>query len=328
MTATNIWEMTTNSSPLNTGGISQGAWEMGPIYKVALIPAGKQFTYTEMLTPYATLQALIENNNPALRAYVIGDFVDAESIGQAETTGTTGYGLPTYEREGTIAIKLMWSRGGMTYEKVLKSLQGMQDAYDLIIFDRDTNSIIGAVPGDNSSSYVLRGFDLSQLYSPTITLPDGKKRTGHSLVIGLSDTDQFTKRHKPIQLDPVKYPLMDLNSLINLEINPGKASGSPFTATTVRLKLTTSDEKIDLYATYGAAFVALAASCSAITDSTGAALTISSLALHPATKSILCTFASPTAANATVTFFSPTVAQMKAGSMAGFGNTSVQLTAV
>lgn len=327
MLPTNIYQFTTATNVLNTGLVTSGAYELGTIYKAALIPKGKKFTATEMLTPYATFDAVFKANAITSRGFVIGEFNDFNDKSQAEQTETTGYGSIRYNSEGKLIWELMWDNGGMTYEKVLKSFQGLQDQFDLIILDRDSNVILGTKPAYNTSGYVLQGFALEQIYSPLIKANDGKKRTQHSIIFGLKDADEFTKRHVAIQLDPVAYPVMSFNSLLNLELAMGTASGSPFTTTTVRLKVTTADGHIDLYDQYGAALAALASNWSAVTDATGAALTISTIAVHAATKSLLVTFASSTAAGASVTISTPSVSQMTA-TVPGFANSSLTMVAV
>lgn len=327
MLPTNIYQFTTAVNPLNTGSITSGGFELGTMYKVAFIPKGKKFTATEMLTPYATLAAVFAANAVESRGYVVGDFIDFADKSQAEQTETTGYGSVRYDREGKLVWELFYDQGGMTMEKILKSFQGLQDKFDLLILDRDSNCIVGTAPAQNTSGYVLQGFSLEQIYSPLVRVNDGKKRTQHSIVIGLEDADELTRRHVAIQLDPVAYPVMSFSSLLNLELAMGTASGSPFTTTTVRLKVTTSDGHIDLYDQYGAALAALSANWSATTDATGVALTISSIAVHAATKSLLVTFGSSTTAGASVTVKTPSVSQMNA-TVPGFANNQITITAV
>ena len=141
MTPTNIYNFNNAVAPLNTGPMSV-FYELGTIYKVIFIPKGKMFTNTEMLTPYATLDALCKNNTAALRAFPIGDFLEFNDKSTAEVTATTGYGYMQYITDGKPVWEFIWDQGGMSFEKVMKSFQGLQNSYDLLVIDRDANVIL------------------------------------------------------------------------------------------------------------------------------------------------------------------------------------------
>lgn len=324
MLPTNITEFVNFSKPLNTGPMTV-PYELGPIYKFILIPHGKQFTATECLTLYSTLQAVIQNNSQALRGYPIGDFIDFSDKSTSEQTNTTGYGYLQFGNDGKHIWEFMWDQGGMSFEKVLKSFQNLQGVFDMLILDRDSNVVLGTKCPLNTGGYVLQGFQLGLIYSTLVKIANGKEKTKHSTVISLKDSDELVERHLAIQLDPVMYPLNNLVGLFNLELAMGTASGSPFTTTTVRIKVTTCDGHLDLYDTYGAALAAL--TWTAVTDATGATLTVSSVAVHPATKSLLVTFGSSTSAGASVTLSSPSVSAM-AATVPGFANNSLTMVAV
>jgi hypothetical protein len=324
MLTTNVTEFVNSTVPLNTGPITKG-YKMGRISKIAFIPHGKQFTETECKTLDSVLKALYANNTQSLRGYPIGDFIDFEDMSESEATEKTGYGQPRYTREGVYQWAMQFDDGDMTYEKAVKSFQGLQGVYDMLIYDYEANIINGTKCPSNTGGFVLQGFDLSMIYTKLVKVNDGKSPSKHMLVVALRDSDEFTKRSLQIQLDPVLYPISAHQGLYNLELAMGTASGSPFTTTTVRLKALTADGHYDLYDTYGAALAAL--TWTAVTDSTGATLTISSVAVHAATKSLLFTFGSSTSAGATVTVSSPSVSAM-AATVPGFANNSIQLTAV
>lgn len=323
MTPTNIYNFNNAVAPLNTGPMSV-FYELGTIYKVIFIPKGKMFTNTEMLTPFATLDALCKNNNPALRAYPIGDFIEFSDKSVAEVTATTGYGYMQYITDGKPVWEFIWDQGGMSFEKVMKSFQGLQNSYDLLVIDRDANVILGTDPA--TATYALKGFSLEMIYSTLVKANDGKAKTRHSTVIALKDAKELVERHVAIQLDPTQYPVYNLQGLYNLELSLVPSS---FTTTTAKIKITTSDKHVDLYDLYAAALVTATSSIwSAVTDSTGATLPISSIAANAATKSMLFTFNTSTSAGATVTLTAPTVSALTAAGLTGFAGSSLQITAV
>jgi hypothetical protein len=323
MTPTNIYNFNNAVAPMNTGPMSV-FYELGTIYKVIFIPKGKMFTTTEMLTPYATLDALCKNNTIALRAFPIGDFIDFQDKSTAEVTATTGYGYMQYITDGKPVWEFIWDQGGMSFEKVMKSFQGLQNSYDLLVIDRDANVILGTDPA--TTGYALKGFSLEMIYSTLIKTNNAKEKTRHSTVIALKDAKELVERHVAIQLDPTQYPVYNLQGLYNFELSLVPSS---FTTTSAKLKITTGDKHLDLYDLYSAALVTATASIwSAVTDSTGVALSVSTIAANSATKAMTLTFGTSTAAGATVTITSPTVSALTAAGLTGFAGSTLQITAV
>lgn len=292
-------------------------------YQVMLIPKGKQFTQTEMATPYSTLVSLCSAATDAARGYPIGPFIgmDDKSTDAVMTTSATG--SMQYVRHGKIGWELEYDKGGMNMEEILTFFHDNQDAFDLLIFNKATNGIIGTTPPANTSSYVLKGFTLEQIYVPTAKWNTGNEASKHRIGFIFGNTEEFRNNRLAYQQVPLTQDIMSIVGLKNLEF----VQYSPMSSSVIKFRITTFMGATDLYDLYATALVALTANFS-FRDESNNALTCT-VSADAATKTLVFTFSGAAftalTTGALITGFSPTIAQMTA-TVPGYANTSWQFT--
>jgi hypothetical protein len=281
-----------------------------------LVPKNSQYTQTQIQTLQATLQAQAYNTTESLRGYPIGIFNNIEDKSSETTINTTGFGGTIMGKKGKFHFVWQYSNGGMNYDVMLNTFEDAQDSYDVLLFDKTTNAVIGTKPAENTSSYVLKGFSLDLIYCPLPKLnADGT--TIHSIGLCFADSWEMM-RDMAYYVLPSSQKVNSINGLRNLELSVHTS----FTGTTGKVRVTTDGGAVDLYDTYGSALAAL--TFTAFNHTTGQAHTVTSVTATALTKTLNFVMASMTTGQI-ITIYSPTVTAMTS-TVPGFANGEVTFT--
>lgn len=304
-----------NTANSNTG-IPQCSFDFGTIEKIMLVPKGYKLTQTEVQTLFDTLNTKAAHTTESLRGYPIGKFINIEDKSTETAMSETGYGSSVLGRKGKFHFVWNYKNGGMNYDVMLSTFENAQESYDVLLFDKTSNAIIGTTPETNSSFYVLQGLSLDLIYCPLPKLAaDGV--TTHSIGIILSDANELMQSMAYYVL-PVSQKVNSIVGLRNLEMSLLQASGAA-TSTSLKIRVTTDGGAVDLLALYGTALAALYANFTVTANATGTAYAISGGTYTVATNTINFTIATLPATGTELTITSPTVAQMTA-TVPGFAN--------
>lgn len=312
----------------NTGPL-QYSFDLSKIEKVMLIPKGRKFTQTEVKTMYTVLSGSsaigsVSYATPELRGYPIGDFIGCENKSTESTINTTGYGQPTFAKEGVFMWEFEFKKGGLTYHNMLKSFQDCQENFDMLIFDYEKNTIVGTTPAQNAvasgGQYVLQGISLSMVILPLPKINTGSNTTQHYIQFSLADATEITKRLAVVEL-PKNQPLRAINGLRNLEYVEHTCIAA--SGTILKTRAVVDGGAYDVYDLYGTAIAALSANFSATVDtSSSITATTVAVALEAATKTIKFTFTftgGSVAAGDAITITPPSISQM-AATIPGFAS--------
>lgn len=261
---------------LSNTGLSSCYFDPGNIEGAVLIPKGKVFTQTEMLTFQATLAAAIANNNIANRIFPIKRFVDMEDKSEDNPEQTFGYGGKTKIRQGKYAWYFMYRNGGMSYHKSLYAFDGMQEAYDVMFIDAKNNILWGVVGGTNNTG--LGGFDLELIDVKNFKVNTGGAATMYGIGFCLEDPNQMNIHSGFYQFPKTVNLLQTLTGLKNIEVT----IHTPNNTGLIKLLLTTSDGAINLGDVFPTE-LATASLYSFVASATQAALSITSVVYDPIT---------------------------------------------
>ena len=323
-TYTNI--ISCNTANSNTG-IPQCSFDFGTIEKFMLIPKGTKFTQTHVQTLFSVLNGSsvagsAQYSPESGRGYPIGKFINIEDKSTETTTTSTGYGSMILGKKGKFHFEWEYKNGGMNYDIMLTTFEGAQDTYDVLLFDKTANAVIGTTPDANASSYVLQGLSLDLIICPLPKLSaDGV--TTHKIALIFSDANELMQSMAYYVL-PTSQKVNNIVGLRNLELN----IHTSFTGTTGKIRITTDGGAVDLYDTYGSTLAGLNANWAVVNNNTGATLTITSITATAATKTLNFVMSTSITAGQEITITTPTAAQLSAGSMPGFGNGQVITTVV
>lgn len=313
-----INEISCNIANSNTG-IPQCFLNPGKIEKIMLIPKGKQFTATEVLTLDVQLAALAAHATESSRGYPIGNFIGFEDKSTETTTTTTQYGTQILGAEGRFGWMFQYDNGGMNYQTKLRTFEGAQGAYDVLIFDKKNRAVIGTTPSD--TAYVLKGFSLDLILNPLMKWADGSNSAMYKIGFFLSDPSELMDRVSYQVLSGTKSP-MSINGLRDLELS----IYSSIVAGVCKLNIKTDGGAVNLYDIEGADLQAL--TWTAAQEATGTAITVA-VALDATTKTLQFTFSGAgytgLASLGTLILYTPTVTAMTA-TVPGFANSSIVLT--
>jgi len=306
-----------NTANSNTG-VPQCSFDFGEVSKIMLVPKGYSLTQTDIQTLYATLQAKAYNSTESSRGYPIGIFTNIEDKSSETTLTQTGFGNTQMGKKGKFHFLWQYQNGGMNYDVMLNTFEDAQDSYDVLLFDKTANAIIGTKPAENTSSYVLKGLSLDLIYCPLPKLnADGT--TIHSIGLCFADSWELLKDMAYYVL-PASQKVNSIVGLRNLELSVHTA----FTGTTGKIRITTDGGAIDLYDLEADDLDAL--TWTAWNHTTGAAHTVTSVTATAATKTLNFVMGAMTAGHI-ITIYSPTVTAMTS-TVPGYGNGRVNFTAV
>ncbi len=260
---------------LSNTGLSSCYFDPNTIIGAVLVPKGKVFTQTEMLTFQATLEAAIAEDNIALRIFPIKRFIDVEDKSEDNPEQTFGYGGKTKIRQGKYAWYFMYKNGGMSYHKSLYTFDQMQEAYDVLFFD--TNNILWGVAGGTNNTG-LGGFDLEVIDVKNFKINTGGAATMYGIGFCLEDPNQMNIYSAFYQFPKTVNLLNILTGLKNIEVTIHTANVLGL----IKLLLTTSDGAINLGDTFSTE-LATASLYAFLVSATQANLDITSVTYDPGT---------------------------------------------
>jgi hypothetical protein len=298
----------------NTGPL-QYSFDLSKIEKVYLIPKGLKFTQSDVKSLYTKLTGTsaigsVGYSVAEQRGYPIGDFIGCENKSSEATTTTTGYGATTFAKEGKFVWEFEWKKGGFNYHKMLKTFQNAQEAFDLLIFDIEKNTIVGTTPyltGSSATNYVLAGISLELILLPLPKINTGSNTTQHYIQFSLADSTELTRRMAVVEL-PQSQPLNAIKGYRNLEF----VEHTNTTAGTYKARITTDGGAYDLATLYGTALAALTANFSAYNETTGTTPTVTvTYAAATGTINFALTVSVPSSGDI-VTITPPTISQLSA----------------
>lgn len=306
----------------NTGLVGQYLIP-GTIHKLFLIPKDTNLTQAQLQTFVSTANAGISNNTQSSRWYPLGgNFTDMEDKSSDASIGTSGYGVPIYQRDGKYYVEFTYNRGGIQYHNMLRLLFHLQqDAYDVLILDRDTNTIMGTK--SNTTGSVMKGYTLDLIEVPQYKFNNGQDIAKFRIGFAFQNIEEFNERFTSYQVPITENDLMQLNGLKNLEFQLYQA----LTAGVAKMRVTTGWGAIDLYSLYGSALATLTANWT-FKDASNNTLTCT-VATDATTNTLSFTFSGAAytalASGAIITCTTPSISQMTA-TIPGYANASFTLT--
>lgn len=311
----------------NNTGVNAAHLVPGLIHKIFWVPKKKQFTQTETQSMYATMQALISHATDSLRCYPMGNFVSMEDKSTQATINTSGYNTSIFVKDGKFHFELAFHAGGVQlYNKIRKMFHNAQHLFDLVILDKDTNTLIGTKPVLNTSNYTFKGLTPELIYVDKFTWNSGNDLTTFKIGFVLADTDELIERIAIVQV-PDSQPLLALDGLLDLEFNTYPQPYQVLTSSVAKVRITTGGGATDLFDLYGSALAALSANFT-FKDASNNTLTCTVTA-EAATKTMVFTFSGAAytalSSGAIISCWSPTIAQMTA-TIPGFANSYFELT--
>lgn len=330
-TYTNI--ISCNTANSNTG-IPQCSFDFGTIEKFMLIPKGTKFTQTQVQTLFSVLNGSsaagsAQNPTESLRGYPIGKFINIEDKSTETTTTSTGYGSMILGKKGKFHFEWEYKNGGMNYDIMLTTFEGAQDSYDVLLFDKTANAVIGTTPDANASSYVLQGLSLDLIICPLPKLSaDGV--TTHKIGLIFSDANELMQSMAYYVL-PTSQKVNNIVGLRNLEMSLAPVSANFTGGTTVlKLRFTTDGGAVDLGPIYGATLATLFAQFTVTNNATGVALSACTAGTYAANVVTLTLGAASGTAGTEYTITSPSIAGLIAASptITGFANATLIATTI
>lgn len=310
---------------LSNTGLSSCYFDPNNIEGVVLIPKGKVFTATEMLTFPATLAAAIANNDITKRIFPIKRFVDFEDKSEENPEQTFGYGGKSKIRQGKYAWYFMYRNGGMSYHKSLYAFDGKQEAFDILFIDAKNNILWGVAGGTNNTG--LGGFDLELIDAKNFKLNTGGAATSYGIGFCMEDPSQMNIGSAFYEFPKTMNLLQTLTGLKNIEVT----IHTPNAAGLIKLLLTTSAGAINLSDVYSTE-LATASLYSAVNANTQNALTITSVTYAPTTQTFNVLLDTTDAdyiamsAGDPIDFKIGTVSALTAAGVIGYANTEFSTT--
>lgn len=263
------------TSVSNTG-VTNCSYDPANFEGVILLPKGKTLTKSEVAAINATITALIENDNKALRAYPIQRFEGCELKNTESTYRESGYGVSSKTRQGKYGFVFEYRDGATGLHKQLSSFDGKQGEFDAIFMDAKNNGLAGM----SKDGVTFKGFTLDRIDIPNVMFNNGTDPTLYHIDLGLAYPEEVNNFISfipmPDDIDVMDYVgLQNINMVVDTEL-------AAVTAGTLNLKFMAGG--VDLYDTYNAQ-LDTASLYTATNAATGAAITITSVTAVPATKS-------------------------------------------
>lgn len=239
-----------------------------------LVPSAFELTAANLLTPEATLAALVAaaaNDNPLLRIYPLPEFVGVTDNSEDVVLETYGYGQAVPVRDGNYNLTYRFTRGGNCINNTLRNFNGLN--YKFIGVD-DKGVLYGTKVGAT-----MKGIPLDYFYAQPMKHNDGTATAMFSLRIS----------YKPVYINSalgfIQLPLGDvlnISGFLNINITLAAARA----ANVIKVKALTGCGGTDLYDTYSASLVT--ASNWLVTEN-GANITITGVALDANLKAFTIT---------------------------------------
>lgn len=246
------------------------------------IPKGKVFTETELQSTniIATLKAMTVDV-PKKRLYPVAHFTDFKDNSEKPVYATFGYGTGEYVRDGQVKWEFEFRQGGLTLSNALRSFNGSQNSYDYLFIDSN-NQLIGTIGKDSSGNNVMGGIPCTNVYTMPFGINDGKKPSTYMIAFEF-DPVYINENVAVKQYSKTDFLLKDV--IVGLQ-NVNLKAGTLTTSSAIITLATDCGD--DLSETYSTEFAA-ASLWGAKNTTTGAAITITSVAYNVASNGWLVT---------------------------------------
>jgi len=239
-----------------------------------LVPSAFELTAANLLTPEATLAALMtaaNSDNPLTRIYPLPEAVGVTDNSEDVTLQTFGYGAAVPVRDGNYNLTYAFTRGGNCVNNTLQKFNGLN--YRFIGVDA-SGVLYGTKVGTS-----LKGIPLDYFYAMPFKHNDGSNVTGFAWRIS----------YKPVYVNSgLGFIQLNLADVLNISglLNINLVLPTPRVTNVIKVKAVTGCSGVDLYDTYSASLVT--ASNWLVTEA-GANITITSVALDANLKAFTIT---------------------------------------
>ena len=95
--------------------------DLSKIEGILLVPKGTIITYLQATTLKTTVEAMLKNDNPLLRAYPMKNFMNIEPMGSDAQIKEGGFGNKYLGKNATVGFKATYLKGAMTLHKQLST---------------------------------------------------------------------------------------------------------------------------------------------------------------------------------------------------------------
>lgn len=164
------------------------------------IPKGRVFTAAELVDFRTTLQALLVNNSYALRAQVMGRFLEIDDQSEDIQEKTWGYGTKTVTRGEVYNWVFPYLDGGFCRHRQMLKFKDRQGDYDWLFVDKSKN-ILGTRKVDANGVLAFGGVDLTQFYTYNWKPATGSDPAMYRVKFALADAAQINEDAAFITVD-------------------------------------------------------------------------------------------------------------------------------
>lgn len=281
-----------NSNTSNVG-VCDCFFDPKEIIGFILVPKGTSFSDSQLADGFiaTNLHNLVNAPAKADRGFPVTVLVGLTDSSEEPVTQTFGYGKSETVREGIIKWLFMFRKGGVNLSNSLRSFNGKQAKYEIMLIDA-SNTLIGTKVLNASQVVALGGIPLDRLYTNPWKVNDGANLAAFRTNVEFEPV--YINENLAFRtIDPAVLLLRSLEGLIDIDVT----SGASATSTTATVKLMSGcgedlyDEYADEFANAGSGTAGLAFN----NFLTGLAITFTSIVKNDTLKAWVVTF--PTSSN-------------------------------
>jgi hypothetical protein len=268
----------------------------------ALVPASFIIEEADMVSPAtlkAKLQAATLLSAGAGRIYPLPMFEEVTDQSTDPTEETLGFGTILTIKEGKMIHTWRFVQGGMWLNKKLRQFNNQN--YKIIYF---TSEKVIMTDGSTTGSKAGVGFSVSQFYCNKVKLNDGTKANQYTFKVSESNPSEWD--NYAIFNCAVGTGAFNPQSSILGLLDINLSESVPATTSLFTIAALTAADQQDIITLYGTEFEAAGASAWIVKDSTGALVTVDTVALSTLGDAVELGFSSPLSAGTyTVQLASP-----------------------
>lgn len=252
-----------------------------------LVPKSKSFSASDLAaaTFLTTLVAQCQLDSKLLRSYPIFRFENMADESEATVKQTLGFGGSVVVRDGKYLLTFQVLKGGLLRHINLRSLNKTNRK---VLFVDNDGKIYG-VKGGTTAAPTLQGFTLDFFQAQPWKPGDGANAAKYELQFALAKPKEMNESLGVWMNEAGTDVEETVKGVMDVELE----NYGTITATTFKFKARTKLEAINLYDSYSAAFVtAGSGAVNVVNKATGAAITVSSIALDAANSGWTVTISS------------------------------------
>lgn len=126
--------------------------------------------------------------------------VSAEPQGSDAVKESAPAGFERIIRESGYAFMFAFWKGGKTYHSKLRTFNGLQDLYDLLLVDSN-NVLMGTSAVDANGAWAMKGYSLAQIFTDSYKFNDASKGSEVKMFVSLASSAEFNDKFEFIELD-------------------------------------------------------------------------------------------------------------------------------